>query len=1174
MLFQILSTRTWKAAAKMNTFNVPRLTMTFVLLSIVLYSPTITGIGIKPLWDRSEINSSCVIDDSAAAQDVYTLQNSAFRTCSLQVTAANGYHVRIEVSNEHSEQHLLYIEKLGNVLTCPNQFLKLEPSTEQETCSTTVMHERLQINLQGIGRVTVSEVLESIIQCPEFDVNGTLVLKKGQSSVCSNIKGYNNYTTCNLELGGLLNSTGFCKLQFSQDCVPTISKGEISGSCFDNQLLRFPDELTELDLSNNSFDAISSNAFGYLDNLQILYLNKTRLSKFTPRMFDSLHNLKFLFLNSSQFTDSLRDDLFQNLVTLTHLYLSDNKLSSVPITLVSYLKNLEVLFLDKNELVSLNSDFFSGLNNLKELDLAENNFTTLPADLFQGLDSLQILRIDRNQLSKVDSVLFRDLTNLRTLNLNHNTLSGLPVDLFRELRNLTELTLNHNNFTALDNDIFQDLENLTNLRLNNNSLSDLSTGLFHGLKNLQNLTLSVNQLVQLDSDLLKGLENLLSLKLDQNLLTSIPVDIFRDLMNLYELTLNNNQLSSLPVGLFQGLESLNNLIINNNSLTEVPVGLFQDLRSLQKLHLHYNEIDTIYNRSFTGLTNITNINLNGNLLVTLPDGVFHELGTLDTLSLRANEINSLDVDIFQGLDNLTILRLTNNSLSEIPLGIFRHLRNLIALELRGNILTTLDVNIFHDVPKLERLFLHHNDFENLPAGIFDILVNLKLLRLNENQFHKFDSDLFKTLVNLTFLDLSANRFEDIPQTEVLPYLEIFGAAQNPLTNVDSGSFSGLTNSTRLLVSQHEVCECYAPEDSECIAEDDRSPYLTCKRLLSDRILVGFIWIIGLNALAGNVFVLIWKRKHGQTTSVQSILLSNLAVSDFLMGVYMIMIACADIYFGEHFPMQSEKWRSGTTCKIAGTLAIVSSEASVFFVTLISLDRLISIKYPDSGRWNQKKATLIIVLVTWLVSFALGFIPSALAGRNFKFYDNSHVCIGLPLSLLEIFTKHHFEPINWEKVSFWLASSYSKSHGFEVGLYYSTGLFLGLNLVCFLLVFVCYIEIVRILKMSFKRAGGGFMKEEIRMTLKVSAIVATDFCCWFPIIILGILVQARTITLPPDTYAWLVTCVLPINSAINPYLYTIAEVISQYRKQKKEGSEEEENANSVTQQMNNILNPLK
>ena len=316
----------------------------------------------------------------------------------------------------------------------------------------------------------------------------------------------------------------------------------------------------------------------------------------------------------------------------------------------------------------------------------------------------------------------------------------------------------------------------------------------------------------------------------------------------------------------------------------------------------------------------------------------------------------------------------------------------------------------------------------------------------------------------------------------------------------------------------KFCECYAPKDVACNAEDDRSPYLTCDRLLSDRVLVGVMWLIGINALAGNLFVLIWKRRHSEGSKVQSLLLSNLALSDLLMGVYMIIIASADIYFGDYFPMRSEKWRSGVICKLAGTLSILSSEASVFFVMLISIDRFLHMKFPYSVNQLKKKSTILISCLTWSVSLALGLVPSLMAGINFKFYDNSHVCIGLPLAILEKFERYSLDPVYWEGIRFEIGSS-SRSSGSAVGLYYSTALFLGLNLICYLVILVCYVVIVQVVKKSTRKSGRTpDMDKEIKMTMKVAAIVATDFFCWFPIIILGILVQARVIVLPTSVYA--------------------------------------------------------
>ena len=106
-------------------------------------------------------------------------------------------------------------------------------------------------------------------------------------------------------------------------------------------------------------------------------------------------------------------------------------------------------------------------------------------------------------------------------------------------------------------------------------------------------------------------------------------------------------------------------------------------------------------------------------------------------------------------------------------------------------------------------------------------------------------------------------------------------------------------------------------------------------------------------------------------------------------------------------------------------------------------------------------------------------------------------------------------------------------------------------ICFLIILLCYVKILRAVFRSSKRVGiNKAINEEIRMTVNVSIVILTDFMCWFPIIVLGILVKANILSLPLYVFAWCVTFLLPINSAINPYLYTIAHVISNFRKQVK------------------------
>ena len=287
------------------------------------------------------------------------------------------------------------------------------------------------------------------------------------------------------------------------------------------------------------------------------------------------------------------------------------------------------------------------------------------------------------------------------------------------------------------------------------------------------------------------------------------------------------------------------------------------------------------------------------------------------------------------------------------------------------------------------------------------------------------------------------------------------------------------------------------------------------------------------------------------------------MSDLLMGLYMLLIASADIYFGESFPMQAESWRSGITCKIAGTISIASSEASVFFLTLISIDRYINIKYPYSDRKLGKKSSVTIL---WCMSLVLGIVPSSFGGNSTHtaFYDNSHVCIGLPLALVKAHSRTINKELSFLRGRFWYEKQTVESEylGEKSGMYFSSAMFLGFNCICFLIILLCYIAVVRdVMKSSNVRVGiNNKVKEEIRLTVNVSVLILTDFICLFPIIILGILVQVKVLTLPPSVFAWCVTFILPINSAINPYLYTIAYAISSYRKQVQERQVESQQRN--------------
>lgn len=785
-----------------------------------------------------------------------------------------------------------------------------------------------------------------------------------------------------------------------------------------------------------------------------------------------------------------------------------------------------VLDAAENNITAINNYAFQDLRHLHTLDLQQNRLDTLKRGTFIGLNQLLYLHLQDNVLSTLDPGCFRVLRILSTLDLSGNKLSVLPAVLFQNLTELSTLRLNSNQLVTLDKNLFKDLNNLKILSLDENQIAAVEPGLFHSLSNLTALDLAFNKLVDIPAKLFENLENLDVLSLCDNLLMTLDADSFQGTPNLRQLRLDHNRIAALEAGLFRDLQRLKNLYLHNQ-LEKLDVGLFDGLQNLLVLGLQYNHLVTLDGGLFRDLKSLVTLNLYQNQLTTLSDGLFASLNSLIILFLTHNKLSTLDQDSFQGLHNLQLLTLGYNQLVSIPAGLFRGMHSLGGLGLKSNRIRDLHADAFKD------------------------LINLDTLTLQRNNLERVDANLFQNTVKLSSINLGDNRLQNIPNINHLKMLRSVFLEGNDLQEIHSReAFSNLPDSVILYVNQHEICECYVPGNVTCSASFDRSPYLLCDRLLSDRVLVVMIWLIGINALCGNLFVLCWRKTKKDKNKVQSLLLRNLAMSDLLMGVYMIIVAIADIYFGHEFPMRAEAWRTGITCKIAGALSITSSQGSVFFVTVISVDRFVSIKYPGSPFKFGNKSIAVTIALVWTVAASLGVIPSIFAGKNHEFYDNSHVCIGLPLALMERFsTKSEILSVqNQYTAGYEVVITRAVSQGKEPGMFFSTAIFLGLNTGCFLLIVACYVIIVRVVHKSSKRAGlTEDMRNQIRLTAKVAMIVISDFLCWAPVITLGILVQCRVLTLPPSVFAWCVTFVLPVNSALNPYLYTIADLISRRRK---------------------------
>ena len=301
--------------------------------------------------------------------------------------------------------------------------------------------------------------------------------------------------------------------------------------------------------------------------------------------------------------------------------------------------------------------------------------------------------------------------------------------------------------------------------------------------------------------------------------------------------------------------------------------------------------------------------------------------------------------------------------------------------------------------------------------------------------------------------------------------------------------------------------CSSPKDE----------FSSCSDMMKNKAVQVCLWILGLSALLGNLFAILMRVFVKEDNKVHSFLLTNLAISDLLMGVYLLTIAIKDAQWqGEYFK-HDINWRSGMTCAFTGILSMVSSEVSVLMLTLITTDRLICIVFPFKVRRMNRELAYFVVGGIWIFGIMISVIPTFGLEyffdkkRNVGFYGKSAVCLPLQLST-------------------------ERQAGWE----YAVGIFVVLNFISFVYILFAYIAMFFTVKGVSKQVRSTNMNRESQMARRMMFIILTDFLCWMPVIIIGLLsILGKFHDPEKQAYVWIAVFVLPVNSSINPILYTFS-----------------------------------
>lgn len=314
---------------------------------------------------------------------------------------------------------------------------------------------------------------------------------------------------------------------------------------------------------------------------------------------------------------------------------------------------------------------------------------------------------------------------------------------------------------------------------------------------------------------------------------------------------------------------------------------------------------------------------------------------------------------------------SNRSIEYLPStnGTIRYLRSIM---LSANDNLTLSFSSFSGLHWLGNLDLSFCNLQELPKNVFSHLTNLRNLMLHDNSLSYLDPDIFKGLVSLKTLNLYNNKiwFIDRETFSHLSSIDMLIITQNSVTDMSQDAFSEVQTLRVLHSDAFKFC-CVAKHVEQCTPEPDE--FSSCEDLMDNYVLQVSIWVLGLFAFAGNIFVVLWRVKTDRKR-ISSFFIINLGCSDFLMGVYMLIIASVDAYYRGNYIVHADRWRSSVLCSLAGILATLSSEVSVYMLTIITADRLFAILFPFKHAKVRMGQARYLVLGGWLACLCLSILP--------------------------------------------------------------------------------------------------------------------------------------------------------------------------------------------------------
>ena len=239
---------------------------------------------------------------------------------------------------------------------------------------------------------------------------------------------------------------------------------------------------------------------------------------------------------------------------------------------------------------------------------------------------------------------------------------------------------------------------------------------------------------------------------------------------------------------------------------------------------------------------------------------------------------------------------------------------------------------------------------------------------------------------------------------------------------------------------HVDCRDYHDEcNNDCDSSD--------KFILRNSFLRSMSWSVGSFATLFNSFNIVssaYEIRQVETFGglMNKFFILLISLGDLLMGVYLILIAYADLNFGNSYCQERFVWLSSIECSILGIISTIATQLSLFSMTALSIFRIrtVSMIIQRSISARSTMEMILIILGILALSAAVACVPVITVLEDFfvngLYYHQNPLFTGsvTKTSHYEIFRGYYgylkSSGMSWVTIRFIVADMFTSDYGGE------------------------------------------------------------------------------------------------------------------------------------------------